>query len=93
LTRLILDEVLEGIRDGTQRITTSNFDGRLASIDLTLAGMQQVCETFKGTGMEAKMTEALVAQLGVASANGDGDKDISRLIETIWSRRRSRVIP
>jgi 3-hydroxyisobutyrate dehydrogenase-like beta-hydroxyacid dehydrogenase len=87
LVRLITDEVIEGIRDGAHRVSTGNFDGRLASIDLTAAGMQEVCSSFARTGIPAKMTEALVAQLKLASAQGDGDKDISRLVETLWSQR------
>jgi 3-hydroxyisobutyrate dehydrogenase-like beta-hydroxyacid dehydrogenase len=88
LTRLITDEVVEGIRDGAHRVATGEFDGRLASIDLTIAGMQEVCNTFKQTGIPARMTEALVEQLRLANAQGDGDKDIARLVETLWGERR-----
>jgi 3-hydroxyisobutyrate dehydrogenase-like beta-hydroxyacid dehydrogenase len=87
LARLITDEVVEGIRDGALRVMTGEFDGKLASIDLTIAGMQDVCNTFKQSGIPAKMTEALVEQLKVASAQGDGDKDIARLVETLWGQR------
>jgi 3-hydroxyisobutyrate dehydrogenase-like beta-hydroxyacid dehydrogenase len=88
LARLITDEVEEGIRDGALRVMTGEFDGKLASIDLTIAGMRDVCNTFKQSGIPAKMTEALVEQLEDASARGDGDKDIARLVETLWSQRR-----
>ncbi len=88
LTRLITDEVVEGIRDGALRVATGDFDGKLASIDLTIAGMQDVCNTFRQTGIPAKMTEALVEQLKLASAQGDGASDISRLVETLWEQRR-----
>jgi 3-hydroxyisobutyrate dehydrogenase-like beta-hydroxyacid dehydrogenase len=88
LARLITDEVIEGIRDGAQRVATGDFDGRLASIDLTVAGMQEVCNTFKQIGIPARMTEALVQQLKVASAQGDGDKDIAHLVQTLWRQRR-----
>ncbi len=88
LVRIVADQVLVGMRDGAHRIATRNFDGRLASIDLTVAGMQEVCNTFRHTGIPAGMTEALVAQLGLASERGDGDKDISRLFETLSGERR-----
>ena len=85
LARLITDEVVDGLRDGAYRIATGNFDGRLASIDLTLAGMQEVCNTFSQIGIPVKMTAALVDHLKLATAHGDGDKDISRLTETLWN--------
>jgi 3-hydroxyisobutyrate dehydrogenase-like beta-hydroxyacid dehydrogenase len=88
LARLITDEVVEGIRDGAQRVAAGDFDGKLASIDLTVAGMQEVCNTFRQIGIPARMTEALVQHLKVASAQGDGDKDIAHLVETLWRQRR-----
>jgi len=88
LVRLVTDEVLEGIRDGTHKVSTGNFNGRLASIDLTVAGMQEVCSAFAHSGIPARMTEALVSQLQLAIAQGDGDKDIARLVETLWSQRQ-----
>ena len=89
LARLVTDEVVEGMRDGTHRIGVGNFDGKLASIDLTIAGMQEVCNTFAQTGMPPTMTESLVNQLKFASAQGDGNKDISRLVESLWGVRKS----
>jgi 3-hydroxyisobutyrate dehydrogenase-like beta-hydroxyacid dehydrogenase len=88
LARLVTDEVLEGLRDGAYRVAAGQFDGKLASIDLTIAGMQEVCKTFNATGMPIKMTEALVESLKIASAKGAGDSDIARLTETIWSHRK-----
>jgi 3-hydroxyisobutyrate dehydrogenase-like beta-hydroxyacid dehydrogenase len=88
LVRLITDEVIQEIRDGAHRVSTADFDGHLASIDLTVAGMQEVCGTFAQTGIPARITEAMVAQLRFASTQGDGDKDISRLVETLWSQRQ-----
>jgi 3-hydroxyisobutyrate dehydrogenase-like beta-hydroxyacid dehydrogenase len=89
LARIVTDEILEGIRDGAHRVATGDFDGRLASIDLTIAGMEEVGKTFHQTGMPVKMTEALVEALKIASADGAGNDDISRLTETIWSHRRT----
>jgi 3-hydroxyisobutyrate dehydrogenase-like beta-hydroxyacid dehydrogenase len=89
LARIITDEILEGIRDGAHRVATGDFDGKLASIDLTIAGMEEVCKTFRQTGMPVKMTEALVDALKIASTDGAGNDDISRLTETIWSHRRT----
>jgi hypothetical protein len=37
------------------------------------------------------MTEALVEQLRLATARGDGDKDISRLAEILWRQRRNQI--
>jgi 3-hydroxyisobutyrate dehydrogenase-like beta-hydroxyacid dehydrogenase len=88
LARIVTDEILEGIRDGAHRVAIGDFDGKLASIDLTIAGMQEVCTTFRQTGMPVKMTEALVEALEIASADGAGADDIARLTETIWSHRR-----
>ena len=88
LARLVTDEVLEGLRDGAYRVAAGKFDGKLASIDLTIAGMQEVCNAFNETGMPIKMTEALVESLKFASADGAGDSDIARLTETIWSHRK-----
>jgi hypothetical protein len=45
LSRLVTDEVLEGLRDGAYRVAAGQFDGKLTSIDLTIAGMQEVCRT------------------------------------------------
>lgn len=89
LARIVTDEILEGIRDGAHRVATGDFDGKLASIDLTIAGMEEVCKTFRQTGMPMKMTEALVDGLKIASTDGAGNDDISRLTETIWSHRRT----
>ena len=89
LARIITDEIIEGIRDGAHRVATGDFDGKLASIDLTIAGMEEVCKTFRQTGMPVKMTEALVDGLKIASTDGAGNDDISRLTETIWSHRRT----
>jgi 3-hydroxyisobutyrate dehydrogenase-like beta-hydroxyacid dehydrogenase len=90
LARLVTDEIIEGMRDGAHRVGVGNFDGKLASIDLTVAGMQEVCKTFRQTGMPPTMTESLVNQLKFASAQGDGDKDISRLVESLWGVRVAR---
>jgi 3-hydroxyisobutyrate dehydrogenase-like beta-hydroxyacid dehydrogenase len=89
LARLTTDEILEGIRDGAHRIATGNYDGKLASIDLTIAGMDEVRKTFAATGMPVKMLEGLVDALKIASANGAGDSDISRLTETVWAQRHA----
>lgn len=89
LARLVTDEVLEGLKDGAYRVGAGKFDGQLASIDLTIAGMSDVCRTFRATGMPAKMTEALVEALKLSSAEGAGDKDISYLSETVYGHRRS----
>jgi 3-hydroxyisobutyrate dehydrogenase-like beta-hydroxyacid dehydrogenase len=89
LARLVTDEVLEGLRDGAYRVAAGQFDGKLASIDLTIAGMQEVCKTFNATGMPIKMTEALVESLKIASAGGAGDSDIARLTEAIWNHRKT----
>jgi hypothetical protein len=35
------------------------------------------------------MTEALIDALKIASTDGAGNDDISRLTETIWSHRRT----
>ncbi len=90
LARLVTDEVVEGLKDGAHRVGAQQFDGKLASIDLTIAGMSEVCRTFRETGMPAKMTEALVDVLQMPSADGHGDKDISYLTEAVFSRRRAR---
>ena len=87
LARLVTDEILEGMRDGAHRVALGNFDGNLASIDLTIAGMQEVAKTFRQTGMPMKMTEALVDSLKIASADGAGGGDIAQLTETVWSHR------
>jgi 3-hydroxyisobutyrate dehydrogenase-like beta-hydroxyacid dehydrogenase len=89
LARLVTDEVLEGLRDGAYRVATGKFDGALASIDLTIAGMQEVCNAFNETGMPIKMTEALVESLALSSASGAGHSDIAQITETIWSRRKA----
>jgi len=89
LSRLVTDEVLEGLKDGAYRIGAQQFDGKLASIDLTIAGMSEVCRTFRETGMPAKLTEALVEALKISSGDGHGDKDISYLTETVFSRHRA----
>ena len=88
MARLVSDEILEGIRDGAYRVGTGDFDGHAASIDLTIAGMAEVSRTFSDTGMPAKMTDALVDALRIASADGGGDKDISYLTESVYGRRR-----
>ena len=88
LARLVTDEILEGMRDGAHRVALGNFDGNLASIDLTIAGMQEVAKTFAQTGMPMKMTDALVDALKIASADGAGGGDIAQLTETVWSHRR-----
>ena len=87
LARLTTDEVLEGLRDGAHRVATGNYDGKLASIDLTIAGMDEVRRTFAATGMPVKMLDGLVEALKIASADGAGESDISRLTEIVWSRR------
>jgi 3-hydroxyisobutyrate dehydrogenase-like beta-hydroxyacid dehydrogenase len=89
MSRLSLDEVLDGIRDGAQRISTGNFKGDQASIDLHLAGMQYVADTFEATGVPTRMTHGLVDMLKLAVESGDGAKDVSHLTETFWARRRS----
>lgn len=91
MARLATDEVMDGIRDGAHRVAKGDFSGDQASIDLHLAGMQYVSDTFKETGIPAKMTDALVELLKLASANGDGAKDISHLVETCWAHRRRQL--
>jgi 3-hydroxyisobutyrate dehydrogenase-like beta-hydroxyacid dehydrogenase len=86
MARLVTDEVLEGVRDGAYRVGTGSFNGEAASIDLTIAGMAEVSRTFAATGMPARMTDALVDALRIASADGGGDKDISYLTEVVYNR-------
>jgi 3-hydroxyisobutyrate dehydrogenase-like beta-hydroxyacid dehydrogenase len=86
LARLITDEISAGLKDGAHRVATNNFDGKLASIDLTIAGMQSVIDTFKETGIPARMTEALVDQLRDASGQGHGDRDISSLLPALLGK-------
>ncbi len=88
LARLTTDEVVEGLRDGAHRVATGNFDGKLASIDLTIAGMDEVRRTFVATGMPVKMLEGLVDALKLAAAAGAGESDIARLTETVFAQAR-----
>jgi len=89
LVRIVTDEVLAGIRDGAHRMATDNLDGKSASIDLTVAGMTDVCETFSQTGIPSKMTDALVDMLRIASKAGAGDKDISALVDVLYRLRKT----
>jgi 3-hydroxyisobutyrate dehydrogenase-like beta-hydroxyacid dehydrogenase len=90
LARRVATELLSGMRDGERRIRAGDFDGRLASIDLTIAGVQEVCDAFRSLGMSALQTEALVAQLRRASGRGSGPRDIAALAEMLWSERQSQ---
>lgn len=87
MARLANDEVLDGIRDGAQRIARGQYEGDQASLDLHLAGMQYVSDTYKPTGIPALMNDALVAVLKLACEQGDGAKDLSALTEALWARR------
>jgi 3-hydroxyisobutyrate dehydrogenase-like beta-hydroxyacid dehydrogenase len=91
LARRVVSEMLSGMRDGERRIRTGDFDGRLASIDLTIAGMQEVCDSFHAFGIPALQTESLVAQLRRASGQGRGKHDIASLAEMLWSARQAQV--
>jgi 3-hydroxyisobutyrate dehydrogenase-like beta-hydroxyacid dehydrogenase len=90
LARRMASELLSGMRDGERRIRAGDFDGRLASIDLTIAGMQEVCDAFRSLGMSALQTEALVAQLRRASGRGRSLDDIASLAEMLWSERQAQ---
>ena len=83
LTRLVFDEILDGMRDGVHRIGTRNFIGDQATIDVTIAAMHDFCKSMEATGVPAKISRAVIDLLQVAKDAGDGDKDIATLVDAL----------
>lgn len=83
LTRLIFDEILDGMRDGVHRIGTHDFRGDQATIDVTIAAMHDFCKSMEATGVPAKISRAVIDLLQVAQDAGDGDKDIAVLVDDL----------
>jgi len=90
LTRLIFDEILEGMRDGVRRIGTRDFRGDQATIDVTIAAMHDFCKSMEATGVPAHLSRAMIELLQVAKAAGHGDKDIAILVEDL-SRQAKKM--
>jgi 3-hydroxyisobutyrate dehydrogenase-like beta-hydroxyacid dehydrogenase len=87
LARLSTDMMLERIRNSAQRVVTDKFAGDEANIDLALLFLREGCEMFKETGVQPRMTEALIAQLEAATAQGHGDDDIASMSESLCAKR------
>ena len=83
LTRLIFDEILEGMRDGVYRIGTRNFSGDQATIDVTIAAMHDFCKSMEATGVPAKISRAVIDLLQISKDAGNDDKDISTLVDAL----------
>ena len=47
---------------------------------------RNVCETFRDSGIEPRMTEAMFTHLKHARDRGHGSDDLARLIETIQNK-------
>ncbi len=90
LTRLIFDEILDGMRDGVHRVATRNFAGDQATIDVTIAAMHDFCKSMEATGVPAKISRAVIDLLQVSKDAGNGDKDIATLVDAL-SHYRARV--
>ena len=83
LTRLIFDEILEGMRDGVRRIGTRDYRGDQATIDVTIAAMHDFCKSMEATGVPAHLSRAMLSLLEVAKKAGHGDKDIAILVDDL----------
>jgi 3-hydroxyisobutyrate dehydrogenase-like beta-hydroxyacid dehydrogenase len=90
LTRLIFDEILDGMRDGVHRVGTRNFLGDQATVDVTIAAMHDFCKSMEAAGVPAKVSRAVIDLLQVAKDAGHGDKDISVLVDDL---SQSRISP
>ena len=83
LTRLIFDEILDGMRDGVHRIGTRDFRGDQATIDVTIAAMHDFCKSMEATGVPAKISRAVIDLLQVSKDAGNGDNDIATLVDAL----------
>lgn len=83
LTRLIFDEILDGMRDGVYRLGVGNFRGDQATIDVTIAAMEDFCRSMEATGVPALLSRAMLQLVKLAKAAGHADKDIAILVDTL----------
>lgn len=93
LTRLIFDEILDGMRDGTRRIGIADYLGDQATIDVTIAAMHDFCGSMEATGVPAIISRAVVDLLQVAKSAGHGDKDIAVLVDDLSQRGVQAIKP
>jgi 3-hydroxyisobutyrate dehydrogenase-like beta-hydroxyacid dehydrogenase len=87
LTRLIFDEILEGMRDGVYRIGTRNFQGDQATIDVTIAAMHDFCKSMEAAGVPAIISRSVIDLLQVSKDAGNADKDIATLVDALTGHK------
>jgi 3-hydroxyisobutyrate dehydrogenase-like beta-hydroxyacid dehydrogenase len=87
LTRSARDMLHNQMRDCAERILEKRLGGEEASIDLHLHFVKELCATFAKTGIPARMTEAFMSQLKLASEGGYGQSDLAAIAEALWARR------
>jgi 3-hydroxyisobutyrate dehydrogenase-like beta-hydroxyacid dehydrogenase len=83
LTRLIFDEILNGMRDGVYRIGTRDFRGDQATIDVTIAAMHDFCKSMEAAGVPAIISRAVIDLLQISKDAGNSDKDIATLVDSL----------
>lgn len=87
LTRSARDMLHNQIRDCTERLLEHRLGGEEASIDLHLHFVKELCAAFARTGIPARMTEAFMSQLSLASDGNYGNSDLAAIAEALWARR------
>ncbi len=87
LTRSARDMLHNQIRDCAERLLEQRLGGEEASIDLHLHFVKELSATFARTGIPAKMTEAFMAHLKLASDGNFGNSDLAAIAEALWAQR------
>lgn len=86
LTRLTRDMLHNQLRECADRVVTRQFGGEEASIDLHLDYVQALSASVAKTGIPAKMTDAFMALLQLASARGYGNCDLAAIAEALSTK-------
>ena len=79
-------KLVEGALDAVARLDAADFRGDQATVANHIEGIEATCEQVRARGVEPRLLEAFVAQLGVAAAAGRGDEDVAAVPDSLGAR-------
>ena len=74
--KAMMATLVDGMEDAATRISSEDYSGDQASVDLHLHGMELLSGAYSAVGLPAKVSNAFVDYLHMARNAGDGSKDV-----------------
>ncbi|WP_249674623.1 NAD(P)-dependent oxidoreductase [Pseudomonas abieticivorans] len=83
LSSIMTDMLVDGIDTAAQRITTGQYGGEQASVDVHVAGQEVVLDALVSAKVPHASTDAYLAYCRLAQAAGMGDQDIAAVYKAM----------